>query len=393
MHPDLEKAVEKARRKFGTVIDYPAPNPDQPPPASPDDYGFATTATTTRRGADFPLTVFSAIKLDTEQRGYLVKGLLPRRGLAVIWGPPKCGKSFWAMDVALHIALGWEYRGRRVQQASVVYVALEGRYGIPARIEAFKRHHGVAEAPFYLITAPLDLVKNANALIASIKSHLGDVRPGAVFIDTLNRSLIGSESKDEDMAAYIGAAGRVEEAFECLVPIVHHCGIDASRPRGHTSLTGAVEVQIEVKKPAAGQVVVKVERAKDFPEGDEIFSRLEVVELGTDPDGDDITTLVVTPGDAPTESAVRKPVRGAKGVALDLLRRAIDEAGAVPPASNNIPPNTRTISVETWRAYAYQGTITESDKPDTRRKAFVRAANELQAANLIGKWGDQVWLA
>ena len=79
-------------------------------------------------------------------------------------------------------------------------------------------------------------------------------------------------------------------------------------------------------------------------------------------------------------------------VALDLLRKAIDEAGAVPPASNHIPPGTRTILLETWRSYAYAGGITESDDADTRRKAFVRAVTSLQADQLIAKWGDHVWL-
>ena len=57
---------------------------------------------------------------------YLVKGLIPREGLVVIWGPPKCGKSFWTFDVTIRVALGWEYRGRRVAQGPVVYVACEG---------------------------------------------------------------------------------------------------------------------------------------------------------------------------------------------------------------------------------------------------------------------------
>ena len=93
------------------------------------------------------------------------------------------------MDVGLHVALGREYRERRVQQATVVYIALEGRSGLPARIEAFRRHHGVQTAPFYLVTAPLDLVAKVAALIADIEAQLGGGRPGLIFIDTLNRSL------------------------------------------------------------------------------------------------------------------------------------------------------------------------------------------------------------
>jgi AAA domain len=280
--------------------------------------------------AEFPLISFENIAFDTERGGYLVKGLLPDSGLAVIWGPPKCGKSFWATDIGLHIALDWEYRGRWVQQATVVYIALEGRHGFPARIQAFKQHHGVQSAPFHLITKPLDLVRKADVLIKSIEDQLGAVKPGVVFLDTLNRSLVGSESKDEDMAAYIAAAGKIEEKFGCLVVIVHHCGIAGDRPRGHTSLTGAVEVQLAVKKVGDRQVMVTVELAKDMPEGTEIFSKLEPVDLGTDPDGDRITSLVVLPADPanvkPAEPRLSKNQRtlfailhsaGASGLTVD----------------------------------------------------------------------------
>ena len=339
----------------------------------------------------FALLPFKDIQVDTARRGYLVKGLLASTGLTVIWGPPKCGKSFWAMDLGLHLSLGWEYRGRRVQQRPVVYVALEGQHGVPARAEGFRRHHGVVDAPFFLVLRRLNLIADAAQLVADIKAQIGDVLPGAVFLDTLNRSLVGSESKDEDMAKYLAAADFVAEKLAAAVIIVHHCGIDATRPRGHTSLTGSVESQIAVRRGEAGEVIVTVEYAKDFAEGAEICSKLEQVVVGTDPDGDDITTLIVLPGDRASDADAAK-VRGAKKVALDILRKAIDEAGQPAPASNHIPPGTRTISVETWRQYAYAGSITESDNPDSRQKAFVRAAKDLQKAELIGKWGDHVWI-
>src|SRR4051812_33101663 len=52
----------------------------------------------------FPLIPFGDLRPSSEP-SYLVKGLLPRVGLAVIWGPPKCGKSFWFFDLLLHVAL------------------------------------------------------------------------------------------------------------------------------------------------------------------------------------------------------------------------------------------------------------------------------------------------
>src|SRR5262249_16101570 len=156
-------------------------------------------------------------------------------------------------DLMMHVARGIPYRGRRVHQGIVVYVALEGDKGFRRRIEAYKRHHGLADAPFYLTTNPIDLVRDLKTLIDNIKQQTPKM-PVAVVIDTLNRSLVGSESSDEDMAAYIKAADAVREAFGCVVVIVHHCGIDSSRPRGHTSLSGAAEAQLAVKRDASANI-------------------------------------------------------------------------------------------------------------------------------------------
>ena len=117
-----------------------------------------------------------------------------------------------------------------------------------------------------------------------------------MIIDTLNRSLAGSESDDKDKAAYIRAADAIRHAFGCVVIIVHHCGVDATRPRGHTSLIGAVDAQLAVKRDAAENIVVTVERMKDGSDGETIVSKLEAVDVGTDVDGDVITSCVVVPG-------------------------------------------------------------------------------------------------
>src|SRR5262245_55270520 len=72
----------------------------------------------------FHLRPFEAITLSTAPN-YCVKGVIPRTGLVVVWGPPKCGKSFWTFDLVMHVALGRKYRERKVQQGTVVYFALE----------------------------------------------------------------------------------------------------------------------------------------------------------------------------------------------------------------------------------------------------------------------------
>jgi hypothetical protein len=227
---------------------------------------------------------------------YLVKGLIPRVGLTVVWGPPKCGKSFWVYDVAMHVALGWAFRSRRTQQGPVVYCAFEGANGFKAHAEAFRRHHVIDQAvDFYLVAARTNLVTDHPALIESIESEISP--PVAVVLDTLNRSLQGSESKDEDMGGYVKAADAIREKFGCAVIIVHHCGVEGTRPRGHTALSGAVDAQLAVKRDPIGNIVVEVEWMKDGPEGDCVVSKLEPIDVGTDSDGDTITSCAVVPVD------------------------------------------------------------------------------------------------
>jgi len=324
---------------------------------------------------------------------YCVKGLLPRVGLAVFWGPPKCGKSFKAFDMMLHVALGWWYRERRVQQGPVVYCAFEGAEGFKTRAEAFRLTHNIPAdqaVPFYLIPTRVDLARDHAALIASIQEQCPE--PVAVVLDTLNRSLSGSESSDQDMSLYIQAADAIREAFNCAVVIVHHCGIDGTRPRGHTSLTGAVEAQCAIRKEASGCVTLTVEHMKDGPEGEVIASTLQQVQIGTDDDGDGITSCVVIPADVvPTRSEARDRLPASAQIALGALVEALTECGAVPPASNHIPAKVRAVTVEQWRTYAYRRGVSKGE-PRAQQKAFKTALEALAVRNRIGIWDPYVWL-
>ncbi len=120
------------------------------------------------------------------------------------------------MDLAVHVARGNEYRGHRVQQGNVVYCAFEGADGFYARAEGMRRGYKIPakeQVPFFLQSMRMDLIKDHKTLINDIRAQITD--PALVVLDTLNRSLNGSESKDEDMAAYINAADAIREAFGC----------------------------------------------------------------------------------------------------------------------------------------------------------------------------------
>ena len=148
-------------------------------------------------GPKIRLVPFDQIKLSIHRRD-LIRGIIPRTGLTVVWGPPKCGKSFWVFDALMHVALGWEYRGHRVHQGPVVYCSFEGQTGVEARVEAYRisRLDNHTEAvPFLLQPMTLNLVRDHPALIMAVREHLGEEPPAAIVLDTLNRSMQGSESR------------------------------------------------------------------------------------------------------------------------------------------------------------------------------------------------------
>jgi hypothetical protein len=325
-------------------------------------------------------------------RNYLVKGLIPRIGLVVIWGPPKCFKSFWTFDLTMHVALGMEYRGRRVQQGAVVYCAFEGASGFGARAQGVREQYGIEpnqEVPFFLSPLRMNLVKDHKALIASVQAQIET--PSIVVLDTLNRSLEGSESSDEDMGAYLSAADAIREVFNCCVVIVHHCGIEGTRPRGHTSLSGAVDAQLAVEREAGTLFAnVTVEWMKDGPEGDVIESELERVGVGTDEDGDEISTLMVKPSSITIETSTH--LGGALGVAFRLLRQALDNEGQIITDNKHVPRDRPVISLDTWRSYCYAGMVTKGETQSAKRKAFRRVVEKLQERRLIGVWEEHVWV-
>jgi hypothetical protein len=266
-----------------------------------------------RRPSRIKLIPYEQITLTDAGEEWTIKGITPRQGVGVTWGASQTYKSFLELDQDLHIALGWGWRGHRVQQGPVVYCAFEGGMGVRKRVVAWRQHKLPEHdelVPFYLQPMRLELVREVDALIDAIGAQLDGINPVKISLDTLNRSMSGSESKDADMGAYLGAADKLREAFGCFVNIIHHPGWDASRLRGHTSLPCAAEVEIAVTSPGKLLSMMEIKKMKDEETGLILHSKLEKVTVGWDADGDPITSLVATEAEAPV----------AEGVAVKLTK-------------------------------------------------------------------------
>jgi hypothetical protein len=137
-----------------------------------------------------------------------------------------------------------------------------------------------------------------------------------------------------------------------------------------------------------------VEWMKDGPEGETVYSRLEAVDVGTDQDGETITSCVVVPVAASGASTAKKATSLPKAAqtALRALREALNQQGAIPLASSNIPAIS-VVSVDDWRKYAYLMGISASSEDRARQQAFKRASEHLIGSGQVGFWDNQVWLS
>jgi hypothetical protein len=337
-------------------------------------------------GPKFKLLSYRDLRPGINDQDYRVDELLPMEGLVIVWGKFKCLKTFWVYDLALHIAKGWEYRDRAVRQGMVIYCAFEGAHGFRKRTEAQRRHYKLADdddVPLHVMPCQMNLIRDHSAFIKDIGAQLSDgEKPAVVVLDTLNRSLVGSESKDADMANYIAAASAIREAFNCLVIIVHHCGWDETRPRGHSSLPGAVDGQLAVVRDG-DRITVLVEFLRDGPEGAEINSLTKIIDVGQDATGKRLTSLVVVPSNL----AARKDGGWVK--ALLTLRRALKAALAKYGESFQETPfetPVRAVAVVYVRQEFYAIYIpASSDDPEQRQDAKLKKFNrDLERAQREG---------
>lgn len=333
----------------------------------------------------------------------LVKGLVQRGQISLLVGESGSGKTFLVLDLALHVAAGMDWFGRRVTSGPVIYVAAEAGASITNRVVAWRDSHGLADRdiPFAAITSPLDLCHTSGGdldrLISAIPSA-GLSAPELVIIDTVSRALAGgNENAPDDMGALVLSLDRLRNELGCHVCAVHHVGKEAARgSRGHSLLHCAVDTEIVIARNAgSGLSTATITKQRESVAGGQIAFRLLPVELGLDADGDSVTSCVIDPAEAaPAGKAARraKVLPDSARIALDTLRKTISEAGEPAPSSNHVPTAAHVVSVETWRRYHYCGTASDEQTAEARKKAFQRVRDQLQAAGIIGLHADQVWI-
>ena len=341
---------------------------------------------------------------------WIIQNVLPAKGFAILVGPPGSYKSFVALDIAEAIATGRTWMGNEVTNpGAVLYICGEGFGGLGARIKATKINNNTKDgAEIYVIRHQLNLRSSAddfNLLMESIDELIQrtgiDLR--LVQIDTLARSFGGGNENDSsDMGAWIHNCGRMQRKLDCALMAAHHSGKDILKgARGHSSLLGAVDTQLELQKIAmdepkdgvAGRGVITLSKSKDGQDNLKFGFEMVHIDISGGLNLADSTSLGVREYQEMIDEQHKKtrtpPTRigagGVQKVSLDALHKAISEHGEMRLVDGK---RNKAILVEQWRQ-AFEAA--QTDKTGIKKR-FDRTVMSLQNAKRVEVFDPFVWV-
>ncbi len=297
---------------------------------------------------------------------WIIKGVLPRAELGVMYGASGSGKTFMALDMAAAIALGLQWRGRKVAQGRVVYVAAEASGGFRTRLRAYRKHHGRSlRGVMGVIHVPPNFLDKKDAIDVA-KSITASGGADVVVVDTFAQVMPGGdENSGEDVGKALAHCRGIHRATGAMVVLIHHSGKDASKgARGWSGLRAAADVELEVVRGDGGRYV-RLSKQKDGADDLEWGFGLEVVQIGVDEDMEPITSCVVV------EAEVRKgsgPMRN-----LGPVERVVNEVVQEFAQGQNGGIEVAAVVKEAVSRMAGP----EDGKRDTRKTRATRALESL----------------
>ena len=184
---------------------------------------------------------------------WLIKDVVEKESLMCIFGAPKSGKSFIAIDMAASIAAGRSFHGNKAYEKPVMYVCGEGQRGVKRRLKALDQDaYKLTGIPLYLsdkalrINDPDDFAALEEE-IEDLKTEVGEI--GMIVIDTFQRNFVGNENSAEDVGNFINKLDMLISKYKCCVCLVHHTGHgNASRGRGSSVMGASLDYEFKVER-------------------------------------------------------------------------------------------------------------------------------------------------
>lgn len=353
-----------------------------------------------------------------------IKSIVPLVDNVLIMGPSRSGKSFETIDMLMHVHDGKPFAGHKVVPGGAVYLTYEGATGFENRLRAYLQHHDKKPSDlhsFAWLTRPPNIFASEDNVTALadevVKIAEGFRLPLAcVVVDTHNAATRGSsEIKSDDMTKIMDRYDVISRRAGAPLWIIGHTNAEGKH-RGNEQFFNNIETALLVervmveergkekheKRDDDGRVIrrVKVSKQREGDDKTQWEFVLRPVEIGTDEDGDAITSMV---SDSPAQAVSHEVERANKhdrpsGFSLTdvntavfkAMLKAIDEHGEAPDASLKLPASVAKVVRWSELGLVYKQTVPQErdeteEKYRNKVKAQLRRFREVMSAyNVIG---------
>lgn len=221
-----------------------------------------------------PVCLAADLEPFREERRWLIEGLWADRGVGILGGEAKLGKSWLALDVAISVAAGSACLGRfEVSRPGPVllYAAEDALNVVRERLEAISAAAGIllADLPLYVITAPrirLDVARDC----AELRETIEEIAPRLLVLDPFIRLHAIDENVASDVAPLLAYLRQLERELGVAVLLVHHArkggGIRAGQAlRGSSDLHAWGDSNLYLKRRGGALWLTVEHRAAPSP--------------------------------------------------------------------------------------------------------------------------------
>ena len=207
-------------------------------------------------GFIFPANVFTLRRLPDVP--FYVEGWLPKRGKAMLFAPPKSGKSYTCLQLARCLGVGESFLGMATTKAKSLYVQFE----LGEEILQYRMKYETKKdyANVYIGTS-FSMKLDSNSGQEQLWTALEAVEPDVLILDPFYKAILGDENENHEVAKILDFLDKVIEGFNCSVFIIHHSGKDLSRRgRGGSVFEDWVDSYIQMQRTskAGEQLAIKI---------------------------------------------------------------------------------------------------------------------------------------
>jgi hypothetical protein len=328
---------------------------------------------------------------DIKKPDWLIKGILERGSMNLLFGESGAGKSLFAMDWAFCLGAGIPWHGHKVKKkCKILYILGEGFRGVTMRFQALKQKYpeaDVSNIKFSRRSINLLDPKASEQVIEIIKDL--DFKPDLIICDTLNRNMVGDENSTEDMVKFFISSELFIKELDSTFLTVHHSGHGAKdRSRGSSAIKAAMDAEFCVSKNGDG-IKFSCTKSKDFSAESDMCFNLHEVELEgelfyDDDDKRQITSVYLKyNGEAKKENKISKKHQKA----MDSLILALETVGKSGDLVSVLGFGQWVVSLSEWRPF-----FNEDKELAGRRQNFSELRKALIEQGLIAVDGDYTWV-